>query len=127
MVETNPPRNSWPQTHQDDDSGGGAEDPASGLSRRRHRIDRFAHALKNSRRSPSFTATAGGGVELRLLWLGLRNQPGFAALLQPIALAANVDGGGVMQQSIQNRGGNDRVAEHRAPFSVALVRRENDA
>jgi hypothetical protein len=80
MLESKPPRNSWPQTHQNDEVGSGAEDSASGLSRRSHRIDRFAHALKNSRRMPPLTATT-GGRQLRLLLLGLWNQPRFAALL----------------------------------------------
>jgi hypothetical protein len=49
MLESNPPRNSRPQTHQDDGNGGGADNSfASGLNRRAHRIDRFAYALKNS-------------------------------------------------------------------------------
>jgi hypothetical protein len=47
MQECNPPRNNWPQTHQDDGTGGGAENSfASSL--KRHRIDRFAYASKNS-------------------------------------------------------------------------------
>jgi hypothetical protein len=49
MQECNPPRNSWPQTHQDDGVGGGAKDSfAFRLRRMTHRIDRFAYALKNS-------------------------------------------------------------------------------
>jgi hypothetical protein len=48
-VETNPPRNSWPQTHQDDKAGGEAEQSfVSGMNATAHRIDRFAGALKNS-------------------------------------------------------------------------------
>ena len=49
MQECNPPRNSWPQTHQDDGMGGEADKGlASALKQRTHRIDRFADALKNS-------------------------------------------------------------------------------
>ena len=48
-METNPPRNSWPQTHQDDGTGGGAEHSfASGMKATIHRIDRFAYASENS-------------------------------------------------------------------------------
>ena len=47
MQECNPPRNSWLQTHQDDEPRGGARDGlALGSKRTTHRIDRFAHALK---------------------------------------------------------------------------------
>jgi len=45
--ETNPPRNSWPQTHQDDE-GRGAAEGGFASERKQHRIDRFAHASKNS-------------------------------------------------------------------------------
>jgi hypothetical protein len=37
------------------------------------------------------------------------HQLGFAAVFQPVALAANVDGRRVMQQPIQNRSGDDRI------------------
>jgi len=70
MQECNPPRNSWPQTHQDDGIGSGAEDGF--VSRQQpgaHRIDRFADALKNSQRMlPFFTAVRGGSRMLCLLW-----------------------------------------------------------
>src|ERR1700680_3180798 len=33
----------------------------------------------------------------------------------------------MMQEAIKDRGGDDRVAEDRAPFAVALVGRQNDA
>ena len=75
MLENKPPRNSWLQTHQNDDAGSGAAGSASGVSQRRHRIDRFADASKNSRRMPPFTASTVGGWRLRLLLLGLWNQP----------------------------------------------------
>ncbi len=49
LVETNPPRNNWPQTHQDDGIGGEADKGlASALKQGAHRIDRFADASKNS-------------------------------------------------------------------------------
>jgi hypothetical protein len=47
MLESNPPRNSRLQTHQDDGARGGACDGiAPCVKRTPHRIDRFAHALK---------------------------------------------------------------------------------
>src|SRR3954447_18863164 len=50
LQECNLPRNSWLQTHQDDETRGGAERGlALGLAPNRkaeHRIDRFAHASK---------------------------------------------------------------------------------
>ena len=49
MLESNPPRNSRLQTHQDDEARGGAGNGfALGVKQNTHRIDRFAHALKNS-------------------------------------------------------------------------------
>jgi hypothetical protein len=49
MQGCNPPRNNLPQTHQDDETGGEAGTSfVPGLKRTTHRIDRFAHALKNS-------------------------------------------------------------------------------
>jgi hypothetical protein len=49
MQECNPPRNSRLQTHQDDEPRGGARRAlASVFPKTPHRIDRFAHALKNS-------------------------------------------------------------------------------
>ncbi|MCU1329490.1 MAG: hypothetical protein JWN34_4860 [Bryobacterales bacterium] len=49
------------------------------------------------------------------------------AFLQPVTFSADVDCCRVMQQPVQNRSGDDRVAQHRSPFSVALVRGEDDA
>jgi hypothetical protein len=49
MLESNPLRNSRPQTHQDDEAGGEAEwRLAPGKETAPHRIDRSAYALKNS-------------------------------------------------------------------------------
>jgi hypothetical protein len=49
LVETNPPRNSWLETHQDDEARGGAQfGSVPGCARTAHRIDRFRHAWKNS-------------------------------------------------------------------------------
>ena len=47
MLESNPPRNSRLQTHQDDGLRGEARDGfVLEIKRTPHRIDRFAHALK---------------------------------------------------------------------------------
>ena len=61
-----------------------------------------------------------------LLLLGQRNQAGFASFLEPVALSADVDGGGVVQQSVEDGCCDDRVAEDRSPLAVALVRSEYD-
>src|SRR5205823_11475396 len=50
---------------------------------------------------------------------------GLAAILQAVALTANVDGRRVMQQPVQDRRGNDRVAENRSPVAVALRSEEH--
>jgi hypothetical protein len=51
-----------------------------------------------------------------------RYQSGLAAILQPVTLTPNVDRRRVMQQPIQDRRGDDRIAEDRSPVSVAFVR-----
>ena len=51
---------------------------------------------------------------LRSFLSSRRHQAGLAAVLQPVTLAANVDGRRVMLQSVQNRRGNDRIAEDRS-------------
>jgi hypothetical protein len=97
MQECNPPRNSWLQTHQDDGRRGGARNGfALDVKRTPHRIDRFAHAFKNSNRP---LATTARGVSPRIILLRFRqwNQAGFAAFLEPVTLAADVDGRGVVQ------------------------------
>ena len=66
------------------------------------------------------------GQRLGLLVLE-RNQSGFAPFLEPVTLAANIDGGGVMEQPVEDGGGDDRVAEDRTPFAITLVGCEDDA
>jgi len=56
-----------------------------------------------------------------------RHQAGLTTILQPVTLAANVDGRRVMQQPIQNYCGDDRIAEDRSPVPIALVRGQDDA
>jgi hypothetical protein len=88
MQECNPPRNSRLQTHQDDGARGEARDGfALGVKRTPHRIDRFAHALKNSN-GPLATTARGVSPRLVLLLFRQRNQAGFPAFLEPVTLAA---------------------------------------
>src|SRR5579872_7508714 len=89
LLESTSPRNSGLQTRQDDGARGGARNGfALGVKRTPHRIDRFAHALKNS--NPLLAATA-RGASPRIVLLGFRqgNQAGFAAFLEPVTLAAD--------------------------------------
>ncbi len=46
LQECNLPRNSWLQTHQDDETRGGAGRGLAPNHEAEHRIDRFAHASK---------------------------------------------------------------------------------
>src|SRR5438445_13127186 len=50
-----------------------------------------------------------------------RQQAGLAAILQPVTLAADVDGRRVMRQPVQDRRCGDRLAENRSPVALALV------
>src|SRR3954453_6830095 len=61
-----------------------------------------------------------------MLLVGKRNQTCFAPFLQSVALPADVDGGGVMQQAIEDGCGDDRISEDRAPLAIALVRSQDD-
>ncbi len=63
----------------------------------------------------------------RLLILRTRQESGSSPVLQPVALSANVDRRRVVQQPVQDRGRDDRIAEDRAPIAVALVRGQDDA
>lgn len=104
-MDTNLPRNSWPQTYQDDKT--------PDQSRKRLLLA---------------TATARSATRsIGLLLVRQRNETGFPSFLKPVALAPNVNGGRMVQQTIEDGGGDDRVAEDRTPFAVALVGSENDA
>ena len=60
-------------------------------------------------------------------WLPWRaEQSGFAFFLQPVAFALDVDGGGMVQQPVQDGGGQDRIAEDLAPVDEALVAGQDD-
>ena len=45
----------------------------------------------------------------------------FALILQPVAVALDVDGVGVVQQTIENGAGDHVVLKDRSPFAIALV------
>src|SRR5258708_19712691 len=49
------------------------------------------------------------------------HQAGLTAILQPVALPANVDGRRVMQQPVQDRCGDDRITEDRSPVPLPFV------
>ena len=49
------------------------------------------------------------------------NQSGLELVLEPVGVAADVDGDGVMQYAIEDRGGDHAVTEYLAPAAEALV------
>ena len=53
----------------------------------------------------------------------LRHEIGM--LTQPVARAFNLDDDGVVKQPIEQRGGDDGIAEDLAPFGKAAVRGED--
>src|SRR5256886_14040959 len=55
------------------------------------------------------------------------HQAGLAAILQPETLAANVDGRRVMEQPVQNRCVDDRIAVDGSPVPVAFVGGKDNA
>src|SRR3546814_8558401 len=65
-----------------------------------------------------------------ILWFerraGLLQKASPALLAEPIAVTADCDHGAVVQQAIQDGGGDHRVAEHRAPLGDRAVRGEQD-
>jgi len=75
---------------------------------------------------PPDAAALSHGCWFRLLPIGERDQSGLAALLEPVTLPADVDGGGVVQQPVEDGGGDDRVTEDGTPLPIALVRRQDD-
>src|SRR3982751_6272178 len=121
-------RNSWLQTHQNDETRGGAEKGLAPNRKAEHRIDRFAHASRNSRRMATFAAIVGSGSNrFWVLRFRRRKQSGFTSLFEPITFSADVHRRGVMQQAIEDRGRDDRVAEDRTPLAIAFVRSQDDA
>ena len=70
MQECNSPRNSRLQTHQDDGIWGEASEGFALVFEKKttHRIDRFAHASKNSNRAFGANVGASRRLLLRLAW-----------------------------------------------------------
>src|SRR2546422_11657899 len=56
----------------------------------------------------------------------MQPKPGLALLPEPIALALDHEGVAVMQESIEDGGGDDVVAEDLTPLRHALIRRDQD-
>jgi len=54
----------------------------------------------------------------------MQPEPGLALLPEPIALALDHEGVAVMQESIEDGGGDDVVAEDLTPLRHALIRRD---
>jgi len=52
---------------------------------------------------------------------------GLLFILEPVAFALDVDGGGVMEQPVEDGRGDDVVGEDRAPVAIALVGGQDDA
>ena len=128
LQECNLPRNSWLQTHQNDETRGEAERGLAPNRKAEHRIDRFAHASKNSRRMATLAAIVrSGSGRCWMLRFRRRKQSGFTPLFEPITFSANVHRRGVMQQAIEDRGGDDRVAEDRTPLAIAFVGSQDNA
>jgi len=48
------------------------------------------------------------------------------AVAEPIAVAADVDGGGVVQEPVEQGGGEDGIGKDLAPLPVALVAGQDD-
>ena len=51
---------------------------------------------------------------------------GLLLVLEPVTFALDVDGGGVVQQPVEDGRGDDVVGEDRAPVAVALVGGQDD-
>src|SRR5689334_4054680 len=80
----------------------------------------FAAATRGDSRRRRQTGT-------RLLLFRTGQQPSSTTFLQAIAFPADVDRCRVMEQSVEDGGRDDRIAENRAPVAVALIARQDDA
>src|SRR5439155_10817112 len=56
-----------------------------------------------------------------------RKKPGSFLLAKAIAFSPNVEHVAVVEKTVQNGGGHDRVTEDLTPFGESLVRRQDDA
>src|SRR5579863_8138399 len=77
--------------------------------------------------APFPASIQGGSRRLGLLLFRQRNQPGFAALFEPVTLSTNIHCARMMQQAVEDRCRDDRVAEDGTPFAVAFVGSQNNA
>src|SRR3546814_744335 len=89
-----------------------------GGTRATHRALRAAGGAARGR--DLWTHLGKPGSRALLLGGGL-HQAGTALLAQPIAVAADGDDLAVVQQAIEDRGGDDGIAEHAAPFPDRAV------
>ncbi len=58
---------------------------------------------------------------------GATQEPGLPLFLEAVALALDVQGGGMVQQAVEDGGGQNLVVEDFAPVNEALVGREDEA
>lgn len=65
--------------------------------------------------SPASSSPPSGMALSIILPLKRREQAGLWAVFDAVALAADVDGGGVVQEAVQDRRGDDGIAEGRPP------------
>src|SRR5512147_1313988 len=98
--------------------------------------------MGGTRAERSAYCAAGGATRGRGLWAHLGklvsrlllpierhplDQAGAPLLAQPVAVAANGDHVAVMQQPVEDGGGDYRIAEHRAPVTDAAVAGDHQA
>ena len=69
MQECNSPRNSWRKLIKTMRLGAEPELAFAPVLKTEHRIDRFAHALKNSNQVPLSTRPRGGSLEISRFFL----------------------------------------------------------
>ena len=67
-----------------------------------------------------------GGLSALFAWGFCGDDAGLLLVFEPVALALDVDSGGVMQQPVEDGRGDDVVGEDRAPVAVAIVGGQDD-
>src|SRR5438874_1760255 len=90
-------------------------------------VDCQANAIVDPLPNVKLTPLVFGSVRWPLGFQGRRAmqpKPGLALLPEPIALALDHEGVAVMQESIEDGGGDDVVAEDLTPLRHALIRRD---
>ncbi len=68
-----------------------------------------------------------GSRERLLVQLGRLDEAGAALFAQPVAVAADGDDLAVVQEAVEDRGCDDGVAEHGAPFADRAVAGDEQA